>query len=105
MLHDLRGKEISEGDVAAVGIQPTMVDAIVASVSPPMVQSGPMGQIMMQKMVVLIQYNFLVPAHGQVPVLVIDKSDSEMAKKTVEMARRLVGKIDSGSGGGSVVLT
>ena len=105
MLRDIRGKNISEGDVLVFLTQPQMVDAIVQEITPPMVQQTPQGQVMLQKMRVLIQYDFMVAANTGAPVAIIEKADSEVAQKAQESLKKLVEKMTVGAGGGSLVVS
>ena len=106
MVRDLRGKEISEGDVIVFTPEVKLTDAIVVDVSAPMVQQAPNGQQgMFQRVSALIQFNFVLPANGALPVAVIDKAGDENAVKALEMLRSLVAKVKSGSTGGSLINT
>ena len=106
MVRDLRGKEISEGDVVVFTPEVKLTDSIVVDVSAPMVQQAPDGrQGMFQRVAVLVQFNLITPANGSLPCAVIDKAGSENADKALAMLRSLVEKMQSGSTGSSLVST
>ena len=106
MVRDLRGKELSEGDVVLFTPEVKLTDAIVVGISAPMVQQDPNGQqVMCQRVSLVFQVNFFAAAQGGVvPVGVSDKADTEAAKKALELLTQIVQKMHSGSGGGNVVL-
>ena len=106
MLRDIRGNEVSEGDIIVCQAQQVMVDGIVAEIGAPMVQHGPQGQVVLQKLQVIVMYNFVVPvpANQPVPLAVLEKSESEVAQKALAHLKAIVEKAGTGAGAGNVVV-
>lgn len=102
-LHDMRGKEVNEGDIVSFSSQPTMVCGLVMSVSPPMVIRTPQGDGMLQKMRVAVFFDFQMPANGTGPIAVTDKFESDGAKNLLNEVTKSIERLQSGSSGSSII--
>lgn len=104
MLKDPTEKQIEEGDRVAI-VPPTggITLGTVASVSPVMSFPGgpPQG---IQKVRVVVMYEFTCPAHSNLPFCIVDKADSEQAKQSMAEMQKTINSIAPGKSGGNLVL-
>ncbi len=115
MLRDNRNKQIEEGDLLAFNPAilsgQNLLDGIALSISAPMVNRTPQGELVTQQCRVVIIVNMNTMTNGQLPVLILDKRELDPAVKARQDLSDLVERLmkqtaeGSGGGGGSIIVT
>ncbi len=114
MLRDNRNKQIEEGDLLAFNPAilsgQNLLDGVALSISAPMVNRTPQGELVTQQCRVAIIVNMNTMTNGQLPVLILDKRDVEAAVKARQDLSDLVERLmkvaadGKGGGGGSIIV-
>ena len=97
MLRDNRNKQIEEGDLLAFNPAilsgQNLLDGIALSISAPMVNRTPQGELVTQQCRVAIIVNMNTMTNGQLPVLILDKRELEPAVKARQDLSDLVERL------------